>query len=94
MHLRWVFTVETTVILLESIFEFTFNKGSKVLIIKFRCLFLCVPRGLEVKLSHGAPKGPEIHSGQNLDSFLFFFFSFSFRLVFILGITVLLCFYT
>ena len=38
-------------------------------------------------------EGPEIHSGQNLDSFLFFFFSFSFRLVFILGITVLLCFY-
>ena len=39
-------------------------------------------------------EGPEIHSGQNLDSLLFFFFSFSFRLVFILGITVLLCFYT
>ena len=36
-------------------------------------------------------EGPEIHSGQNLDSFLFFS---SFRLVFILGITVLLCFYT
>ena len=32
---------------------------------------------------------PEIDSGHNL----FLFFSFSFRLVFILGITVLLCFY-
>ena len=46
-----------------------------------------------VKAFTRCAEGPEIHSGQNLDSFLFFFFSFSFRLVFILGITVLLCFY-
>ena len=40
-------------------------------------------------------KDPEIDSGHNLFlffSFLFFIF-FSFRLVFVLGITVLLCFY-
>ena len=89
MHLRWVFTVQTAVILLKNIFEFTFNKARRFKIIKFRHINLRVPRYIE---------GPGFDSRPNLflfASFLFFssFFTFSFRLVFILGITVLLCFY-
>ena len=29
MHLRWVFTVETAVILLKNVFEFTFNEARR-----------------------------------------------------------------
>ena len=57
---------------------------------------MCVPRGLVVKLSPGAPKGPSWNLGSIFFSSLLFFFSsffsFSFHLVFILGGTVLLCF--
>ena len=42
MHLRWVFTVQTAVILLKNIFEFMFNNTPKY-------SFLCVTRGLEVR---------------------------------------------
>ena len=61
--------------------------------LKFRQLFLRVPRGLVVKHSPDAPKGTNSNPGKT--SLLFFssFFSFSFRLVFILGTTGLLCFY-
>ena len=94
MHLRWVFTVETAVILLKNIFEFTFNKARR-----FRQILVCVPRGLVVKTLARCVGGLEFDFGHNLflfASFLFFssfFFSVSFPLVFILGITVLLCFY-
>ena len=84
MHLRWVFTVQTAVILLKNIFEFTFHKAR-----------VCStwPSG---KASAQYTECPWFDSRHNLFvSFLLFSscFTFSFRLVFILGITVLLCFY-
>ena len=59
-------------------------EGSKVLIIKFRFYFLCVPRGLVVKLGPGASKvlgsirGRTFSCSLLLFSFLLFFFVFSF----------------
>ena len=99
MHLRWVFTVETAVIFFNSS-SISLNSRlirPKVLIIKFQPNYLCVPRGLVVKLCPGVSQvpnsTPNISFSLRFFSFLFFFFfSFSFRLVSILGITVLLCF--
>ena len=56
----------------------------------------CVPLGVVVKLRPDAPKVRSSIPNTTFISWLLFFssfFSFSFRLVFILGITVLLCFY-
>ena len=89
MQLRWVFTVETAVILLKNIFEFTFN--NKISTVVPVCSTW--PSGKPLARCVG---GLEFDSGPNLFlSACFFFrlsFSFSFPLVYILGITVLLCF--
>ena len=56
----------------------------------------CVPLGVVVKLRPDAPKVRSSIPNTTFISWLLFFssfFSFSFRLVFILRITVLLCFY-
>ena len=80
MHLRWVFTVQTAVILLKNIFEFMFNNTPKY-------SFLCVTRGLEVRpLPSKVPRSiPGRTFSFRFPLFFSSFFSFSFRLGFILG---------
>ena len=88
MLLLWVFTVQTAVILLKTIFEFMFNRarinfiqvavaevlGERVLIIQFIC-------GLVVTILPCVSKVPSLISGRiffySLLFYFFFFFSFS-----------------
>ena len=98
MLLLWVFTVQTAVILLKTIFEFMFNRarinfiqvavaevlGERVLIIQFIC-------GLVVTILPCVSKVPSLISGRIFFYSLLFYF-FSFCLVFFLVIAVLLCF--
>ena len=99
MHLRWVFTVETAVILLKNIFEFTLVRlegfNNKISTILSVCstwpsgkALACVSEVLS------SIPGITFFSSLLFSSFRLFFFSASFPLVLILGITVLLCFYS
>ena len=90
MRLLWVFTVQTAVILLKTIFEFMFNRarinfiqvapvevlGERVLIIQFIC-------GLVVTILPGVSNVPSLMSGRTFFSLLlfYFFFFFSFSLL-------------
>ena len=89
MHLRWVFTVETAVILLKNIFQFTFSLirlegfNNKISTGRFVCSTWPIGKGLARCFEN-----PEFDSGYNLflfasflffSSFFFFFFSFSFH---------------
>ena len=91
MHLRWVFTVETAVVLLKNIFEFTLirlegftNKISPTLL---ECSTW--PSG---KALAPCVEEPEFDSAQNLFLFASFFLFNFFLLVGILGITVFVMF--
>ena len=100
MRLRWVFTVQTVVILPKNTFAFMFNRprstytgragGSargRVLIIPFLQDHQCVQCGLMVTIDmRRGIDGPEF-------ACFLFFLSFSFGLVFFLVITVFFCFF-
>ena len=89
MHLRWVFTVEIAVVLLKNIFEFTLirlegfnNKISPKLLV---CSIWPSGNAMAQYVD-----GPEFDTANKFFLFASFFFFLS---VFILGVTVLLCFY-
>ena len=89
MHLRWVFTVETAVVLLKNIFEFTLIRlegfNNKISLKLLVCSTWPSGKALAQYV-----EGPEFDYTHNFFVFASFFF---FLLVFILGVTVLLCFY-
>ena len=102
MRLLWVFTVQTAVILLKTIFEFMFNRarinfiqvavaevlGERVLIIQFIS-------GLVVTILPCVSKVPSLISGTIFFySLLFYFFFFSFSLLFSYCSFALFCSYT